>query len=79
MDVFVLNEINVLSSGEKGFYVTLYETEGKALVAMENDINNHIESNGAEISDGEIGDWSVQLTDENDNEYYFEIEVETVK
>ena len=74
MKVYVLKEINLLSSGEKGFYVNVYETEEKALKAMARDINEHSENNGAYITYGEIGDWHVELSDENNNDYTFKLE-----
>jgi hypothetical protein len=47
MEVYILKEINLLDSGEKEFYVNVYETEEKAIQAMDNDINAHVENNNA--------------------------------
>jgi hypothetical protein len=79
MEVYILKEINLLDSGEKEFYVNVYETEEKAIQAMDNDINAHVENNNAYIIDGEIGDWLVELSDENQNKYFFKIEIKEVE
>lgn len=79
MEVYLLKEINFLSGGEKEFYVEVFETEGKAIEKMESDIKAHIEENSAFITDGEIGDWVIELSDEYENDYVFEIELVEVK
>lgn len=74
MSVYLLKEMNLLDSGELEFFVNVYATEDKAKKAMEEDISEHIENNGAYISDGKIGEWVVKLSDEEGNNYSFEIE-----
>lgn len=78
-EVFLLKEVNLLDSGEISFYVDPYETEDKALSAMKTEIEEHIENNQAFITDGELGDWIVILSDKEGNEYRFEIEKTVVK
>ncbi|GGB72917.1 hypothetical protein [Fictibacillus barbaricus] len=79
MEVYILKEVNLLDSGEKEFYVNVYDTEEKAIQAMEKDINAYIEDNNAYIIDGEKGDWVVELTDEYHNKYIFKIEIKKVE
>ncbi|QST02426.1 hypothetical protein IMZ31_23540 (plasmid) [Pontibacillus sp. ALD_SL1] len=79
MDIYILKEINVLGSGEQEYYCDVYESKEKAIEAMKNDAEEHME-NGAEITDGKFGEAYVRLENkEYENVYTFEIEYSVVK
>jgi hypothetical protein len=75
-EVAVLKEINLLDSGEMGFHVEVYETLEKAEAALQEQVNAYLEE-GKRITwrDGN----NIQLKDEDNNEYEFDIEVLTVR
>jgi hypothetical protein len=75
--VFILKEINKLSSGEVEFYTDVYESEEKAKVDMKNQIQEHIDNNNAWVVWEDNNE--VHLKDENENEYIFEIVGDVVK
>jgi hypothetical protein len=75
-EVVILKEINRLDSGETGFYVEVFKTLEKAEESLKEQVDNYLEE-GKKIvwQDGN----NIQLVDDDDNEYEFEIEFASVK
>jgi hypothetical protein len=75
-EIVILKEINKLDSGETGFHVEAFETLEKAEISLREQVSDYLEE-GKKIvwQDGN----NIQLTDEYNNLYEFDIVILTVK